>query len=204
MKDEKRDVRHEKLKTIRDRVVNLKDSTLYSFRNENEYLPVIGQGDHYAEIMFIGEAPGESEAKSGVPFCGRAGKVLDELLQSINIPREEVYITNIVKDRPPQNRDPSPEEIALYAPFLDEQIEIIEPKVIATLGRFSMEYILKRYGLEDKIEPISKIHGQLVKANFKYGDVFITPLYHPAVALYNAGQKETLIEDFKNIKKALS
>src|SRR3990167_7466948 len=143
------------LKEIKDEVVVLTASPLYGERIKNKYFPVIGGGNHSAEIMFIGEAPGENEAKTGRPFCGRAGKVLDELLVSVGIERRDVYVTNIVKDRPPGNRDPFPDEIAIYAPFLDRQIEIIKPKIIATLGRFSMQYVMSRYGLEEKLSSIS-------------------------------------------------
>src|SRR5687768_17220991 len=107
------------LKRIKDEVLALSTSPLFEYRKSNGYFPVIGEGDHDAKIMFIGEAPGENEAKTGKPFCGRAGKVLDDLLNSVGIDREDVYVTNIVKDRPPKNRDPLPEEIELYAPFLD-------------------------------------------------------------------------------------
>ncbi|PJF40623.1 MAG: uracil-DNA glycosylase, partial [Phototrophicales bacterium] len=137
--------RTEQLRQIRDEVLNLTESPLYSYRKQNGYFPVIGQGNHYADIMFIGEAPGENEAKTGVPFCGASGRVLDELIASIGLRREAVYITNIVKDRPPANRDPNKQEIELYSPFLVRQINIIQPKVIATLGRFSMEFILKLF-----------------------------------------------------------
>src|SRR3989344_4714607 len=98
--------------------------------------------------MFIGEAPGKNEAATGRPFCGVSGRILDELFVSAGIDRKNVYVTNIVKDRPPANRDPLPEEISTYARFLDRQIDIIQPKVIATLGRFSMDYIMRQFGLE--------------------------------------------------------
>ncbi|MEK9183760.1 MAG: uracil-DNA glycosylase, partial [Patescibacteria group bacterium] len=102
------------LKQIRDEVLNLKKSPLYKYRTQNKFFPVIGEGSDYAKIMFIGEAPGKNEAKTGRPFCGAAGKILDELLVSVKILRSDVYITNIVKDRPPMNRDPLPEEIKIY------------------------------------------------------------------------------------------
>src|SRR3990167_4965616 len=153
--------RRELLKAIKDEVVALKKSPLYKFRIENKNLPVIGEGSHFAKIMFIGEAPGRNEAKTGRPFCGRAGDILNELLESAGIKREEVYVTNIVKDRPPMNRDPLPEEIEIYGPFLDKQVEIIQPKVIVTLGRFSMVYIMKKFDLEFELEPISKNHGKI-------------------------------------------
>ncbi len=110
------------------------------------------------------------------------------------------YITNIVKDRPPFNRDPLPEEIRIYGPFLDRQIDIIQPAVIATLGRFSMEYIMRKFGLDAQLKPISKMHGTTVQAEASYGPVTIIPLYHPAVAIYNQSSKDTLIEDFKILK----
>src|SRR5665213_20886 len=135
-----KDRKYEALKKIRDEVLSLKESPLYEYRTSNQYLPVIGEGSHDAQIMFVGEAPGKNEAKTGRPFAGAAGKILNELLESVGIAREDVYITNIVKDRPQENRDPTPKEIELYGPFLDRQIEIIQPKIIATLGRHSMSY----------------------------------------------------------------
>lgn len=189
--------RTELLKQIKDEVMNLKKSPLYKERIANKAHPVIGEGDHFAKIMFVGEAPGRNEAEQGRPFCGASGRVLDELLASVGIDRKTVYVTNIVKDRPTNNRDPLPDEIALYAPFLDRQIDIIQPKVIATLGRFSMEYIMRRLGLESKLEPISKIHGKSFVAKTSYGTVKIIPFYHPAVALYNGSTKGQLKEDFK-------
>jgi len=185
--------REEGLKKIKEEVLNLSVSPLYAERVKNKYFPVIGEGSHSAAIMFVGEAPGENEAKTGRPFCGRAGKLLDSLLDSAGIKREDVYITNIVKDRPPKNRDPLPDEIAIYAPFLDRQIELIKPKVIATLGRFSMQYVMNRYGLEFELDSISKIHGQVFATDrFK-----VVPLYHPAAAIYNQHLFDTLKEDFK-------
>src|SRR3989344_2224343 len=129
------DRRDELLAKIKEEVVNLKDSALRKERIKNKVFPVIGDGSHYAKIMFISEAPGQRESETGRPFAGAAGRVLDELLKSIELERKDVYITNIVKDRPPQNRDPFEEEIEMYAPFLSRQIDIIQPKVIVTLGR---------------------------------------------------------------------
>ena len=193
--------RTDKMREIRDEVINLKSSPLYKYRTQNKYYPVIGEGSHNSSIMFIGEAPGKNEAETGKPFCGASGRVLDELLESIGINREDVYVTNIVKDRPPGNRDPLPQEIDLYAPFLDKQVEIIQPKVLATLGRFSMQYIMKRMGLEDKLEAISKIHGQVFKAETSFGKISVIPLYHPAVAVYNASSKDMLKKDFEVLKR---
>ena len=195
--------RDEKLKQIRDEVIDLKQSPLYEERIKNKVFPVIGEGSHTASIMFIGEAPGEKEAATARPFVGRSGQFLNELLESVGIKREDVYITNIVKDRPPKNRDPRPDEIELYAPFLDRQIEIIQPKVIATLGRFSMVYIMERYGLAFDVGPISRLHGQVFDTEISGQKVKIVPLYHPAVALYNPNNKDELKTDFKVLKSLI-
>lgn len=193
----------ERMKAVRDELVALKSSPLYVYRTSNHYYPVVGEGSHDAAIMFVGEAPGLNEAKTGRPFCGRSGAVLDELLASIGLPRSSVYVTNIVKDRPPENRDPTRDEIEAYGPFLDRQIEIIRPKVIATLGRYSMVYILEHLGLSDIVRPIGEMHGKIFLAKTSYGQVNVVPLYHPAVAVYNSNTKGELLEDFKALKKFL-
>jgi DNA polymerase len=189
------------LNKVKDAVVELTTSPLYAYRTENKYFPVIGEGSADASIMFVGEAPGKNEAKTGKPFCGRAGKILDELLQSIGIAREDVYITNIVKDRPPQNRDPLPEEIRVYGPFLDRQIEIIKPKIIATLGRYSFQYVMNLFDKGKDLEPISLAHGKAYDVTASYGAVKIVALYHPAAAIYNQKLKGVLFEDFKILSK---
>jgi uracil-DNA glycosylase len=194
------DERIEQLRQIREEVMNLTQSPLYEYRVENNYFPVIGQGNHFAKIMFIGEAPGENEAKTGRPFAGASGRVLDELLERVSLKRDDIYITNIVKDRPPKNRDPKKDEIALYAPFLKRQIEIIQPQVIATLGRFSMEFILGLFNAPEKDQKIGDLHGKTIKVNTGYGEAYVIPLYHPAVALYAASQKSELVEDFKALR----
>ena len=185
------------LKQIRDEVLVLTGSPLYAYRVKNKYLPVIGEGNHEAKIMFIGEAPGRNEAKTGRPFCGSAGKILDDLLASVGINRSDVYVTNIVKDRPQNNRDPLPEEIKIYGPFLDRQISIIQPQVIATLGRYSMRYIMEKFELINVLRPISELHGRVFKTKSDYGKVSIIPLYHPAAAIYNQSLLTTLQQDFK-------
>lgn len=192
--------RTEQLRQIKDEVLALKKSPLYNERVKNGVFPVIGEGSHQAKIMFIGEAPGKNEAATGRPFVGAAGKFLNEFLLSAEIKREDVYITNIVKDRPPFNRDPLPEEIEIYGPFLDRQIEIIQPAVIATLGRFSMDYIMRKFNLLNKLNSIGNLHGQIFEAESSYGNIKIVPLYHPAAAIYNNNLKETLKEDFKILK----
>lgn len=197
----KENPKFEEMKKIRDEIMELKESPLYIERVENGYFPVIGAGSHDADIMFIGEAPGKNEAKTGRPFCGASGRILDELLQTIKLNRDNIYITNIVKDRPTGNRDPRPEEIELYAPFLDRQIDIIQPKVVATLGRFSMIYIMKKFGLENEIDIISKNHGKVFEAEASYGKIKIIPLYHPAVAIYSRTQLPQLKQDFELLKE---
>lgn len=197
------DDRFEELKAICDAVVHLKESPLYDYRVKNGFFPVLGQGSHAADVLFIGEAPGRNEAMSGIPFCGAAGKTLDNLLFGIDLPRESVYITNIIKDRPENNRDPLPNEIELYGPFLDRQIEIIQPKIIVTLGRFAMNYIMDLYEIGDQKEPISSAHGKQFTASGNYGEIIIIPLYHPAAAIYNRELIPVLKEDFEVIKEVL-
>jgi uracil-DNA glycosylase family 4 len=195
-----RDDREKALKEIADGVENLESSPLYAYRKEHDYSPVIGEGDPCAAIMFIGEAPGKREAETGRPFVGRAGSVLDDLLESIDLDRENVYITNVVKDRPPDNRDPKGEEIELYASFLKEQVRIIWPQVIATLGRFAMDFVLDWLDMPQAGEKISDLHGKVLEAEAPHGKVKVVPLFHPAVALYVRERRETLEEDFQALK----
>jgi DNA polymerase len=158
---------------------------------------VPGDGSAEAQIIFIGEGPGAKEDELGVPFVGSAGKFLDEMLSSINLKREDVYIANTVKCRPPQNRDPLPEEKEICWPWLLEQIKIIQPKLIVTLGRHSMEIFLPSY-------KISEIHGSAMRRDFPgIGKQVFFALYHPAAALYNGSMRETLLKDFKKIPKVL-
>jgi uracil-DNA glycosylase len=194
------DNRTELLRAIRDEIVGLTDSPLYQERTKNGVHPVIGEGNHWARIMFIGEAPGRNEAATGRPFVGAAGKILDELLASADIKREDVYITNIVKDRPPFNRDPEPAEIAAYGPFLDRQIALIQPRVLITLGRYAMGYVMEKFGLSAQLQPISKLHGTLLEAKASYGPIQILPLYHPAVAVYNRSSLDVLKKDFQILR----
>lgn len=191
----------EALKQIRDEVFALASSPLYAYRTENKYFPVLGEGAHDSEIVFVGEAPGEKEAKSGRPFCGPAGRILDELLAHIGMDRASVYVTNLVKDRPPGNRDPEPSEIALYGPFLDRQLAAIGPKVIVTLGRHSMKYVFERYGLAAELDVISKIHGKMFQGEAPHGPIKVVALYHPAVALYNGSMKGQMKEDAEILKQ---
>ena len=187
----------EEMKHIRNEVVALRGA-LAELRRANGTLPVLGEGSHDGDILFVGEAPGKNEAMTGRPFCGAAGKILTELVESIGLSREEVYITNIVKDRPPENRDPLPDEIKCYGSFLERQINVIQPKVIATLGRFSMDYVMRLLGLELEIESISKAHGKVYKTKASWGgSLYLVPLYHPAASIYNHALRETLDGDMK-------
>ncbi len=149
---------------------------------------VFGDGSAQAEIVFIGEAPGKNEDLQGKPFVGAAGKFLNEMLAMIEMRREDVYITNIVKYRPLDNRDPFPEEKQAFLPYLLQQLDVIKPKLIVTLGRHSMDVLLP--GLK-----ISQVHGQ--PKRYK-GKIYL-PLFHPAAALYNGAMRQTLIDDFAKI-----
>lgn len=191
------------LSQIVTEVNDLTDSPLYSYRKENGYYPVPGEGDPKAGLLFIGEAPGKLEAETGRPFVGRAGKDLDALLEANGLERKEVFITNIVKDRPPGNRAPTKAEIKLYAPFLIRQIEIIQPKVIATLGRCSMEFMLTHFDLPEKHEKIGALHGQPLSAFLSYGNVILFPLYHPAAIFYNRKLEPELAADFTKLVSLL-
>lgn len=159
---------------------------------------VFGDGNPQADIVFIGEAPGKNEDLQGLPFVGAAGKFLNEMLASISLERKDIYITNIVKYRPPENRDPTPEEKKAFLPYLQSQLEAIAPKVVVTLGRHSTNCFLPDL-------QISKSHGQpkRVKLQLKQSEdvleVVILPLYHPAAALYNGGMRQTLLDDFGKI-----
>lgn len=154
---------------------------------------VFGSGNSDAQLLFIGEAPGKQEDERGLPFVGASGRLLDEMLESISLKRSEVYITNIVKYRPPNNRDPLPLEKQAFLPYLQAQIEVIQPKLVIPLGRHSLNCFLPDL-------QISKVHGQL---HFQEDLVFL-PLYHPAVALYNGKMRKILIEDFSKIPEYIN
>jgi len=187
----------QKLKKIKEEVINCKKCSLYKTRT----CPVIGEGNHQAKIVFVGEGPGASEDRTGYPFCGAAGKILDELLNAVEIKREEVYICNILKCRPPGNRDPQKEEIEACVPYLEKQIEIIKPEVVCPLGRFAMEFLMEKFGLKDQIQGISKIHGKVFESRSLFQKITLIPFYHPAVVTYNANMKEVLKKDFKILEK---
>lgn len=153
---------------------------------------VFGTGSPDAAVVFIGEAPGKNEDLKGEPFVGAAGKFLDEMLSTVGMNRSDIYITNIVKYRPPNNRDPLPEEKKAFMPYLVRQLEVIQPKLVVTLGRHSMEVLLP--GLK-----ISQVHGQPKRITFGTNKLVVMPLFHPAAALYNGAMRQTLLDDFTKI-----
>ncbi len=157
---------------------------------------VPGEGNPDSEILFIGEAPGYNESVERRPFVGRSGQLFVKTSAEIGYPREQVYITNIVKVRPPENRDPTPAEIAAYKPFLDQEIETIEPKLIVTLGRLSMGKFLPEV-------KISQVHGRLHRVMWKERTLYTLPMYHPAAALRNPQTKASFVTDFQKIPKII-
>lgn len=177
----------------------------HSLAEENSQV-VFGEGPIDAKIIMIGEAPGYHESITGRPFCGAAGKILDECLQKAGLKRERIYITNLLKLRPPKNRDPQLEEIQDFAIFLDRQIEIIQPEIICPLGNFASRYFLEKHGLGDKLMEggkrlgISRFHGEVFTVQNLPQAIKIIPLYHPAVATYNPLMKSTLEKDFLKLK----
>ncbi len=152
---------------------------------------VFGEGSPESRLMFIGEAPGAEEDNTGRPFVGRAGQLLTKIIESINLKREDVYIANIIKCRPPENRNPMEDEIALCSPFLEEQISIIKPEIICTLGKFATEFIIGN----DK-GAISSVRGK----EFNYKGVTVIPTYHPSYLLRNPNAKKETWEDMKKIR----
>ncbi len=191
--------KQQKLDDIRDKI--LADKVCPQLAKTATQL-VFGDGPADADIVFIGEAPGKNEDIQGKPFVGAAGKFLNEMLETIGLERKDVYITNIVKYRPPDNRDPLPDEKHDFLPYLQAQLEIIQPKIVVTLGRHSMNCFLPDL-------QISKIHGEPKRIRIQFGDqeptkLVIMPLFHPAAALYNGSMRQTLIDDFAKIPPTLA
>ena len=154
---------------------------------------VFGNGNPNASIMFVGEAPGFHEDKQGVPFVGAAGKLLTELLESVGLSRSQIYIANVIKCRPPQNRDPEPDEVETCKPFLFQQIQLIKPHLVCSMGNFATQTLLGR-----KVG-ITKVHGQ----PFELPEFRLFPLFHPAAALHNDRLRPLLHEDFQKLKRLL-
>ena len=188
----------EELSKINEEIAKCTRCRLSSYRTK----PVPGEGNSCAKVMFIGEAPGRFEDLQGRPFVGAAGKLLTELLNDISLSREEVFITNVVKCRPPNNRDPREDEIKACSSFLERQIEIIDPDIIVTLGRHSTRYILGRAGY--KVDSIMRVRGREFEILLEGRKRKVLPMLHPAAALYNPRLKNLLEEDFRKLRKMLS
>ncbi len=164
--------------------------------------PVPGEGGFRKGVMFVGEAPGRNEDLEGRPFVGKAGKLLDELLLSIGLTREDVYITNVLKCRPPGNRDPEPDEITACSPYLEEQIRLLSPRLIVTLGRFAWAWTCERFGIPYR--KLTEARGRLYSSSTLYGVVRVFPTFHPAAALRRKDVEDILREDFRRISELLT
>ncbi|MBM3772298.1 MAG: uracil-DNA glycosylase [Acidimicrobiia bacterium] len=155
---------------------------------------VFGVGNPDARLMFVGEAPGGDEDTQGVPFVGRAGQLLTKIIEAIGMTRDEVYIANVIKCRPPQNRNPEPDEVARCEPFLFHQIDVVQPRVIVALGKFATQALLRT------LDPISRLRGRV----FEYRGAKLIPTFHPAFLLRNPASKREVWEDMKLVKRLLA
>ena len=168
---------------------------------ESRRNPVPGDGDINANVVLIGEAPGYWEDVRGKPFVGAAGRLLDEIFKGVSLSRDEIYITNILKCRPPKNRDPRPEEIKACTPYLDRQLRLIKPNLIVTLGRHSTIYILSKAGVN--VSGITAVRGRVYEINLWGSRVQVIPTFHPAAALYNVRLREYIEKDFRLVKERI-
>lgn len=189
--------KQELLKKVAAEVTTCRKCGLW--KNRRNAVP--GEGNVDAAVMFVGEAPGYWEDLKGRPFVGAAGKLLDGLLSEIGFSRGDVYIGNVLKCRPPENRDPLPDEIEACTLFLDRQIQIIRPRIIVTLGRHATSYVLSKAGFQ--VEGITKVHGRTFETDILGLRIVVIPTFHPAAALYNAKYKRELEDDFQLIKLEL-
>ncbi|MFH1680440.1 MAG: uracil-DNA glycosylase [Candidatus Eisenbacteria bacterium] len=180
------------MRTLSDLEKTASQCTLCALAETRSHV-VFGTGDGSAELMLVGEAPGQKEDATGIPFVGQAGMLLDKTLERVGLRREEIYIANVLKCRPPNNRDPLKEEIDLCRPYLDEQISIIAPRVMAPMGNFATNLF------SSKRLSITKAHGKA----FAYRGVAVIPIYHPAAILYNRSLEPALVEDFQEIVRFL-
>ncbi len=186
------------LTKLEEKIKKCRECDLWKSRNN----AVPGSGSFDAKIFFIGEAPGRNEDLQGKPFVGRAGKILDELLEETGIKRDDIFISNILKCRPPKNRNPMKSEIEKCTNlYLTKQLGLIDPEVIVTLGSFASEYILELYN--KNFDKISKQHGKIINVERIDGKITIIPMFHPAVATYNPNKKADLLKDFKVLKQVL-
>jgi DNA polymerase len=171
------------------------DCTRCKLHTQGRTQVVFGVGNAEADLMFVGEAPGADEDIKGIPFVGRAGQLLTDIIEKgLQIPRDQVYIANVIKCRPPQNRNPEPDEVSTCEPFLFQQIDIIKPKVIVALGKFGAQTLLRT------LEPISKLRGRV----FDYRGSKLIPTFHPAYLLRNPSSKREVWEDMKLVRKLLN
>jgi uracil-DNA glycosylase len=182
-------IKLERMRVLKERQDRCTTCNLSSSRGR----AVAGSGSLDAAIVFVGEAPGRKEDELGLPFVGSAGKLLDRLLEASGLCREEVFVTNIVKCRPPGNRRPKRSEVDACVPYLEEQLDIIRPRVIAPMGNSSLRYFLARYGLQ--AASIGEIHGVPMFVHEHWGGVTLIPLYHPAAAIYNRKLLRDLEDD---------
>jgi len=191
------DSKHQRIEAIAEEIRNCRKCNLSKTRTN----AVPGEGDADSSVVLIGEAPGYWEDRKGRPFVGAAGKVLDEALEKIGLRRAEIFITNVLKCRPPGNRDPRSEEIRACTPFLDRQLEIIKPRFIVTLGRHSTSYLFSKMNLN--FYSITRVHGQIYEARFADWESYVMPTFHPAAALYNVNLREDLINDLRLLKEKM-
>lgn len=189
----------EELKKIEEDILNNLECSL----KDNAKNLVFGKGNINADILFIGEAPGAKEDEQGIPFVGRAGKDLDKFLHQIELSLDDVYITNILKYRPPKNRDPTKEEIITHTPYLVEQIKVINPKIIATLGNFSTKFVLSGFNQKNmkKIGGISELHGKEFEVELDFTKFKVIPIYHPSAMVYRPKLREEFENDFRIFAK---
>lgn len=192
-------MKQEKFNKIYKELIDFKESPLYEYRTQNNYFPVLGSGDLNAKLMLIGEAPGENEAKTGKPFVGQAGKMLDQILVEAGIKKDEIFITSVVHDRPPNNKTPGRKETEAYWPYLQKVIQLIKPEIIGTLGAVSAKVLTEKFIVSEKFENMTKSHGKLVTAKLDWGSVKIVFLYHPASILYKRTLQNIIQEDFNKL-----
>lgn len=167
---------------------------------------VVGDGSLHADIMFVGEAPGRNEDEQGIPFCGAAGKNLDKLLDKVGLKKEDIYIANILKCRPPQNRDPTTEEIKAHTPWLLKQIKEIKPKIICSLGNYATKFFLAKTNVEEmKNQPgITTVHGKVQYIEIEGIKIKLIPLFHPAAIIYRRALETQWLEDMEIVKKEIN
>ena len=189
--------RQDEIDTIAEEAKRCRKCGLWKTRRN----AVPGEGNPNSPVVLVGEAPGYWEDMKGRPFVGAAGKILDEILERINLPRANVYTTNVLKCRPPGNRDPRVAEVEACAPYLDRQLEVIRPRFVVTLGRHSTAYVFSRIGL--KSSGITKVRGRIFPADLWDSKVSVLPTFHPAAALYNIQLREELEKDFELLKSEL-